>query len=106
MTEAEDREVIGATVEVARGRARVIAGTCGNSTAVAIEYSRSACDLGADAVLLVAPFYNKPTQSGLYEHFRTIAEAVHGLPVMLYNVPSRTSSNIAAATTLKLTREV
>ncbi|HYX41236.1 MAG TPA: dihydrodipicolinate synthase family protein, partial [Pyrinomonadaceae bacterium] len=75
MTEEEDREVIRATVEVARGRARVIAGTGSNSTAAAVEYSLAARDLGADAVLVVAPFYNKPTQAGLYEHFRTIAEA-------------------------------
>jgi 4-hydroxy-tetrahydrodipicolinate synthase len=106
MTEEEDREVIKLCVETARGRARVIAGTGSNSTAAAVEYSRAARDLGADALLVVAPFYNKPTQAGLYEHFRTIAEAVSDLPIVLYNVPGRTSSNIAAATTLKLAREV
>src|SRR2546421_2874259 len=105
VTEEEDREVIRATVEVARGRARVIAGTGSNSTAAAVEYSLAARVLGADAVLVVAPFYNKPTQTGLYEHFRTIAEAVSDLPIMLYNVPGRTSSNIAAATVLKLARD-
>ena len=71
-----------------------------------VEYSRAGLDLGADALLVVAPFYNKPTQAGLFEHFRTIAETVNDLPVVLYNVPGRTSSNIAAATTLKLAREV
>jgi 4-hydroxy-tetrahydrodipicolinate synthase len=106
MTEEEDREVIKICVEAARGRARVIAGTGSNSTAAAVEYSRAARDLGADAVLVVAPFYNKPTQAGLYAHFRAIAEAVEDLPVVLYNVPGRTSCNIAAATTLKLAREV
>jgi 4-hydroxy-tetrahydrodipicolinate synthase len=106
MTEEEDREVIKLCVEAARGRARVIAGTGSNSTAAAVEYSRAARALGADALLVVAPFYNKPTQAGLFEHFRTIAEAVSDLPVVLYNVPGRTSSNIAAATTLKLAREV
>jgi 4-hydroxy-tetrahydrodipicolinate synthase len=106
MTEEEDREVIKLCVEAARGRARVIAGTGSNSTAAAVEYSRAARTLGADALLVVAPFYNKPTQAGLFEHFRTIAEAVSDLPVVLYNVPGRTSSNIAAATTLKLAREV
>lgn len=106
MTEEEDREVIKATVEAARGRARVIAGTGSNSTTAAVEYSRTARDIGADAVLVVAPFYNKPTQSGLFEHFRTIAEAIKPLPVVLYNVPGRTSSNIAATTTLRLAREV
>src|SRR5437016_12113126 len=99
MSEAEDQRVIGLTVEVARGRAKVIAGAGSNSTAAAIEYSQSARDLGADAVLQVAPYYNKPTQDGLYAHFRAIAEAIPDLPIMLYNVPGRTSSNIAAQTT-------
>jgi 4-hydroxy-tetrahydrodipicolinate synthase len=106
MTEEEDQEVIGLCVEAARGRARVIAGTGSNSTAAAVEYSLAARALGADAVLVVAPYYNKPTQAGLYEHFRAIAEAVADLPVILYNVPGRTSCNISAATTLKLAREV
>ena len=105
MTEAEDQRVIALTLEVARGRARVIAGTGSNSTAAAIEYSQRACELGADAVLVVAPFYNKPTQEGLYAHFRAIAEAIPGTPIMLYNVPGRTSSNIAAQTVLRLARD-
>jgi 4-hydroxy-tetrahydrodipicolinate synthase len=105
MTEAEDATVIGLTVEIARGRARVIAGTGSNSTAAAIEYSQRARDLGADAVLQVAPWYNKPTQEGLYAHFRAVAEAIPETPIMLYNVPGRTSSNIAAPTVLRLARE-
>jgi 4-hydroxy-tetrahydrodipicolinate synthase len=105
MTEAEDQRVIGITIEVARGRARVIAGTGSNSTAAAIEYSQRARNLGADAMLQVAPWYNKPTQEGLYTHFRAIAEAVPETPVMLYNVPGRTSSNIAAPTVLRLARD-
>src|SRR6267378_5946723 len=105
MTEAEDQRVIAITVEVARGRARVIAGTGSNSTAAAIEYSQRARDLGAHAVLQVAPWYNKPTQDGLYAHFRAVAEAVPEMPIMLYNVPGRTSSNIAAQTTLRLARD-
>ncbi|MGI9107745.1 MAG: 4-hydroxy-tetrahydrodipicolinate synthase [Pyrinomonadaceae bacterium] len=106
LTEAEDRRVIQLTVEAARGRARVIAGTGSNSTAAAIEYSRAAREMGVDAVLVVAPFYNKPTQDGLYAHFRAVAEAVEGLPVVIYNVPGRTASNIAAPTVLRLAREV
>jgi 4-hydroxy-tetrahydrodipicolinate synthase len=105
MTEDEDARVIGLTIEVARGRAKVIAGAGSNSTASAIEYSKRAQALGADAVLQVAPWYNKPTQEGLYAHFHAIAEAVSDLPIMLYNVPGRTSSNIAAQTTLRLARD-
>lgn len=105
MTEEEDQRVISITVEVARGRARVIAGTGSNSTAAAIEYSKRARDLGADAMLQVAPWYNKPTQEGLYAHFRAIAEAIPDTPIMLYNVPGRTSSNIAAQTVLRLARD-
>jgi 4-hydroxy-tetrahydrodipicolinate synthase len=107
MTEEEDREVIRLTIETAHGAGgRVIAGTGSNSTSAAIEYSRAARDAGADAVLVVAPFYNKPTQAGLFAHFRAVAEALGDLPVVIYNVPGRTSSNIAAATTLRLAREV
>jgi 4-hydroxy-tetrahydrodipicolinate synthase len=106
MTEEEDRRVIKTVIEAARGRAKTIAGAGSNSTAASIEYSRAARDLGADAVLIVAPFYNKPTQPGLYAHFRAVAEAVEGLPVVIYNVPGRTSSNIAAQTALKLARDV
>lgn len=106
MTEEEDQKVIRITVEAARGRARVIAGTGSNSTASAIEYSVKARELGADAVLVVAPYYNKPTQEGLYAHFRAVAEAVGELPVVMYNVPGRTSSNILAPTALRLAREV
>jgi 4-hydroxy-tetrahydrodipicolinate synthase len=104
MTEEEDQRVISRAIELARGRAKVIAGTGSNSTAVAIENSKIAQRLGADAVLVVAPFYNKPTQHGLYAHFRAIAEAVD-LPIVIYNVPGRTSCNIAAETTLKLARD-
>jgi len=105
MTDAEDQRVIAITVEVARGRARVIAGTGSNSTAAAIESSQCARDLGADAMLQVAPYYNKPTQEGLYAHFRAIAQAMPQTPIMLYNVPGRTSSNIAAQTVLRLARD-
>ena len=107
MTKEEVGRVIQFTIEAAReSGARVIAGAGSNSTAHAIEYSRMAKDLGADAVLQVAPYYNKPTQNGLYAHFRAIAEAIHPLPVVLYNVPGRTSSNITAETVLRLAHDV
>lgn len=106
MTEAEDQQVIKLVIDAAKGRARVLAGTGSNATAAAIEYSQTARALGADAVLVVAPFYNKPTQDGLYAHFRAVAESISDLPVVIYNVPGRTSSNISAQTTLRLARDV
>jgi 4-hydroxy-tetrahydrodipicolinate synthase len=106
MTDEEDQLVIRTTVEVARGRAKVIAGTGSNATSAAIQYSQTARELGVDAVLSVAPYYNKPTQEGLYAHFRAVAESVPDLPVVIYNVPGRTSSNIAAQTTIRLALEV
>jgi 4-hydroxy-tetrahydrodipicolinate synthase len=104
MTEEEDQRVIKRAIELARNRARVIAGTGSNSTATAIDNSKIAEDLGADAVLVVAPYYNKPTQQGLYAHFRAVAEGVN-LPIVIYNVPGRTSCNISADTTLRLARD-
>ena len=101
MTEDEDARVIALTIEVARGRAKVIAGAGSNSTASAIEYSKRAQELGADAVLQVAPWYNKPTQEGLYRHFATIAESTD-LPMVLYNIPGRTAVTISAETIARL----
>jgi 4-hydroxy-tetrahydrodipicolinate synthase len=86
MSEEENKLVIRTTVELSRGRAKVIAGTGSNSTSVTIERSKAARELGVDGVLTVAPYYNKPTQEGLYAHFRAIGEAVNGLPVVIYNV--------------------
>jgi 4-hydroxy-tetrahydrodipicolinate synthase len=102
LTPEEHMHVVRLTVDVARGRARVIAGIGSNSTAVTVERASAARGTGADAVLVVAPFYNKPTQAGLLAHFRAVAEAVPGFPVVLYNVPGRTASNIQAQTVLDL----
>ena len=103
MDESERLHVIRMTVEVAhRMKARVIAGTGGNNTAATIDFTRKAREAGADGALVVAPYYNKPTQEGMLAHFGEIAKSVKGFPIMLYNVPSRTASNIAAATTLRL----
>lgn len=106
MTGAEDELVISTVVEIAKGRAKVIAGIGNNHTDVVIENAKSRFKLGIDAALCVVPYYNKPTQAGLFAHFSTIAGAVPDLPIMLYNVPSRTACNMAAATTVKLASEV
>ena len=84
-------------------RAAVIAGTGSNSTAEAMEATKQAEEIGVDACLLVVPYYNKPTQDGLYQHFKTIADST-SLPVILYNVPSRTVTNLAAETTIRLSQ--
>ncbi len=103
MDESERLHVIKMAVEVAKKhKAHVIAGTGSNNTAATIDFTRRAREAGADAALVVAPYYNKPTQEGFVAHFSEIAKSVKGFPIMLYNVPSRTSSNISAATTLKL----
>jgi 4-hydroxy-tetrahydrodipicolinate synthase len=81
----------------------VIAGTGSNSTAEALEFTQGAEKIGVDACLLVVPYYNKPTQEGLYQHFKTIAEST-SLPCILYNVPARTVTNLSAETTIKLSR--
>ncbi len=108
MSNDERLAVIGFTVEKARSheayRPSVIAGTGSNVTSQTIDLSRQAARLGVDAVLLVSPYYNKPGQSGLLEHFGAIARALPDLPIVLYNVPSRTGSNIAAGTTVELAR--
>lgn len=102
----EDQLVTRTVVEVAHGRARVISGIGSNNTAIAIENARARRELGVDALLAVAPYYNKPTQAGLKAHFAAIATAVPDVPIVLYNVPGRTSSNIAPSTVLSLAREV
>src|SRR5438445_13346302 len=79
-----------------------MAGTGSNNAAATIDLTRRAREVGADAALVVAPYYNKPTQEGMFAHFSEIAKSVKGFPIMLYNVPSRTSSNISAETTLRL----
>ena len=97
----EHFELIELAVKHTAGRVPVMAGTGGNSTAEAIELSRHAAKVGADCTLSVVPYYNKPSQEGLYRHFRAIAEAVD-LPMILYNVPSRTVADMLPATVLRL----
>jgi 4-hydroxy-tetrahydrodipicolinate synthase len=98
----EHCRLIQATIEHTAGRIPVIAGTGGNSTHEAIELTRFAKQAGADACLSVVPYYNKPTQEGLYRHFRTIAETVD-VPIVLYNVPGRTVADLSNDTIVRLT---
>jgi 4-hydroxy-tetrahydrodipicolinate synthase len=97
----EHCELIRATVQQVAGRVPVIAGTGANSTQEAIELTAHAKNLGADATLLVTPYYNRPTQEGLYQHFKAIAEAVD-IPQILYNVPGRTGCDLSNDTALRL----
>ena len=97
----EHESVIKKTLEIVNGRLPVIAGTGANSTSEAIELTRKAKELGADACLLVTPYYNKPTQNGLYEHYKKIADTV-SIPQILYNVPGRTSVDMLPNTVYRL----
>jgi 4-hydroxy-tetrahydrodipicolinate synthase len=97
----EHFEVIRVAVEHSAGRVPVMAGTGGNSTAEAIELSRHAAKVGADCTLSVVPYYNKPSQEGIYQHFRAIAEAAD-IPMVLYNVPGRTVADMLSDTVLRL----
>ena len=101
LTDGEHRELIKFAVEKVAGRVPVIAGTGSNDTAYAIDLSQYACSVGADALLLVTPYYNKATQEGLYQSFKMIADSVDK-PCILYNVPSRTGCNILPATAARL----
>jgi 4-hydroxy-tetrahydrodipicolinate synthase len=101
VTVAEHCKLIDLAVQVAKKRIPIIAGAGGNSTAEAIELARSAKQSGADATLQVVPYYNKPTQEGLFQHFKAISEAV-ALPVILYNVPSRTVADLQQDTVVRL----
>jgi len=93
LTDKEHRRVIELCVEAANGRVPVIAGAGSNETTVSIAYAKKAKDVGADAALVVTPYYNKPSQEGIYQHFKAISEAVD-IPIVVYNVPSRSVIDI------------
>lgn len=105
LSHAEHLDVIRAVIKQARGRVPVIASTGSNSTREAVELTRHAEDAGADAVLQVGPYYNKPTQEGLFGHFAEVAKSTR-LPVVIYNIPSRTGRNIEAQTIVRLWKEI
>ncbi|EWH22472.1 4-hydroxy-tetrahydrodipicolinate synthase [Bacillus haynesii] len=101
LSEEEKIALIQYSVKEAAGRAPIIAGTGSNNTKASIKLTKKAEEAGADAVMLVTPYYNKPSQEGMYRHFRAIAEET-SLPVMLYNVPGRTAASLAPETTIRL----
>lgn len=99
----EERRLFSEVKSAVGERGVVVAGTGSNNTAEALEATRHAEEIGVDACLLVVPYYNKPTQEGLYEHFKTVAESTH-LPCILYNVPGRTVAGLSAETTIRLSQ--
>jgi 4-hydroxy-tetrahydrodipicolinate synthase len=104
VTPAEHKRLIEICVEEARGKVPVIAGAGSNNTAEAIEYAAHAKKAGADAALIVCPYYNKPTQEGLYQHYKAIAEAVD-IPIFVYNVPGRTVVAMSVETLARLSKD-
>ncbi|HEX7150107.1 MAG TPA: 4-hydroxy-tetrahydrodipicolinate synthase [Thermoanaerobaculia bacterium] len=110
LTADEHRRVVELTVKAAKGRVPVLAGAGSNSTPRAVELAQQAADLGADGILTITPYYNKPTPDGLLRHFSAQAEALEkkrsGFPMIMYNVPARTGLNMTAETTLRLAREI
>jgi 4-hydroxy-tetrahydrodipicolinate synthase len=103
LSHAEHHRVVELTVKTVNGRVPVVAGSGSNSTAEAIDLTKHAKQAGVDGVLMVSPYYNKPSQEGLYQHYKAVAEAVD-IPIILYNVPSRTSSNILPQTVARLAK--
>jgi len=103
LTHDEHIAIVREVVRLVRGRVPVIAGTGSNSTAEAIRLTRAAEEAGADGALLISPYYNKPTQEGIYRHYAAVAKATR-LPLIVYNIPGRTSSNISAETMGRLSR--
>jgi len=104
VTPEEHKRLVEICIEETKGRVPVIAGTGSNSTAEAIEYTEHAKEAGADAALIVVPYYNKPTQDGIYAHFKAIADAVD-IPIFVYNVPGRTVANISVETLTRLAKD-
>ncbi len=104
LSKEEKKRLYELAVETVNGKVPIIAGTGTNNTAQSIELTQLAADIGVDAVLMVTPYYNKPTQEGLYQHYKAVAEAVKKIPIILYNVPGRTSVNIAPETVARLAK--
>lgn len=102
LTHPEHVELVKLVIELVKGRLPVIAGAGSNSTSEAINLTRAVQQAGASAALLISPYYNKPTQEGIYQHYKQIAEATGGFPMIVYNIPGRTGSKIEAVTVARL----
>jgi 4-hydroxy-tetrahydrodipicolinate synthase len=103
LTHEEHLQIVREVVKVTRKRVPVVAGTGSNSTAEAVRLTRGAAELGADAALLISPYYNKPTQEGIFRHYAAVAEAAR-IPIIVYNIPGRTASNLTPETIGRLAR--
>jgi 4-hydroxy-tetrahydrodipicolinate synthase len=106
LSKDEHLRVIEIVIRRAEGRVPVLAGAGSNSTDTAVHFAKASRDLGASGLLSITPYYNKPNPDGLLRHFATQAKAVDGMPIILYNVPGRTGINMAAATTLRVAKEI
>lgn len=104
LTDDERKRLVQTVVRLAKGRAKVIAGASNNDTLHSVQLTLEAEEAGADGALIVAPYYNRPSQTGIYEHYKAIAKATR-LPIMMYNIPSRCGINVEAETTIRLARE-
>jgi len=94
----EHTQVVKFVVDAVKKRVPVVAGTGSNATAEAIRLTREAQEVGADGALMISPYYNRPTQEGIYQHYKAVAHAVPGFPIIFYNIPGRTGSNIEPST--------
>ncbi|MEW6296693.1 MAG: 4-hydroxy-tetrahydrodipicolinate synthase [Thermodesulfobacteriota bacterium] len=102
LSHEEHTQVVKFAVEIVRKRVPVVAGTGSNCTAEAVRLTREAQEVGADGALMISPYYNRPTQEGIYQHYKAVAQAVPGFPIIFYNIPSRTGSNIEPGTMARL----
>jgi len=102
LSHEEHTQVVKLVVEVVKKRVPVVAGTGSNSTVEAIRLTREAQEVGASGALMISPYYNRPTQEGIYQHYKAVAQAVPGFPIIFYNIPGRTGSNIEPSTMARL----
>lgn len=102
LSHEEHTQVVKLVVDAVKKRVPVVAGTGSNSTTEAIRLTREAQEVGADGALMISPYYNRPTQEGIYQHYKAVAQAVPGFPIICYNIPGRTGSNIEPATMARL----